>query len=231
MSTPRVETEDIKNALSLDLDFLEKVHAVVDIETLSTENNAAVYAIGVVIFPASASPSDIIEDLSAKVVCETEMGGLFDVFPSKIPKFRILLNPLLQSKFASIEQQGLKFTLQTNKEEYLASLCTSWETSKALATLSEILKGYKVVTVWANDPSFDMVILKSLEKATNSENSIPYLKEASLRTARLLLAGLGQKKRTSAQDLGLSGAHNSVNDCIIQAYDILRLLSLFKDRK
>lgn len=238
MTTPQETqpTDSFRERLNITADKLQATHAVIDIETLDQSRNSAVYAIGVLIFPMSAMPEDVIKEREAYVVdsIEATTKAAFNRAVAEIPKFRFLLNPLLQSGKTSVSLSTVKFGLEHNSEELLASVQTTWTTEEALLALDRLMSSYNISGLWANDPSFDCVILSNLAKAFSvkeyeyKNSFMSFRRECSMRTVRLCLNLLGMEKRTSPEKLGLSGIHNSINDCIIQAYDILRFFSMFK---
>lgn len=135
--------------------------AMIDIETLSTEPDAAVIAIGTVIFTETT-------------IIDTQ---------------EILINPVLATGHRS--KPTMEWWENQNsetREKMMSGTSAPWV---AYSQWLEFLLPHPVKEIWANAPSFDLSILRSSFKACGLDFPLHYSKERDFRTLTALARGLG----------------------------------------
>jgi hypothetical protein len=166
-------------------------HLMVDIETLSTKPNAAILSIGAVGF----HPTTVIESP---------------------PWFYIEVDP---------ESMGSEFNREPATLDWWAKQAHqptgSTPIQEALNNFLNFLSSKKWCAIWANSPSFDLVILKSAFELCGLVWPLPYYIEHDVRTVNNLLLTKQQK---------IKPTHHAIHDCqgqilrVQQGYSLLAAL-------
>ena len=164
---------------------------MIDIETLSTEKNAAIISIGVAAFTMQEG----VIDSEGYYLDMKHVHGHID--PATVRWW------MGQSESAREVSFGGRHT------PYAAALA-----------LCAFFERHKPSAVWANSPTFDSVILgnwwKGVTHGPLPAFPIPYKLERDVRTIRALAKELGIPETEWA-----GVAHNPVDDCCNQARDVI----------
>ena len=171
-------------------------HVMVDIETLSTKKNAVIVSIGAVRF----DPRATLEE------------------PVKLPNWFYSIVGVPSQQHRHIEPSTLSWWFKQNesarKAVEEALVCREHYTA-ALDRFAEwLLVGGEPQAIWANSPSFDLVILRDAFENTELRGSTPrtcpwsFRAERDFRTLRRLFPGTGS---------GACNAHNALADAAWQA--------------
>lgn len=160
--------------------LIEFPDLMVDIETLATTPNAAIIAICAVPFNANIGNTDL------------------QYFYEEINHDSLELFDHCENTITWWSQQTMPMPKGT----------TSIKT--ALKSLEEYLKKQPYQTIWANSPSFDLVILKNAFSKFNLTWPIPYWAEQDVRTARHI-----------AKLPKITNSHHAYKDCINQIQTVV----------
>lgn len=165
---------------------------MVDIETLSTANDAAVIAIGLVIF----NNQDILDSRE------------------------ILLDPQLSP--GSRDLPTLEWWSRQDPGVYRKMTSGTLLPHDACQKFIDFTSLYPVKHLWANAPTFDCVILRSLFKTCGKDFPIHFSKERDFRT----LTYLAKRKGISWDSAYANrAAHDAVSDATAQAQAVQIILS------
>jgi hypothetical protein len=171
---------------------------MIDIETLSTEPNAFILSISAIKF-------DIV---TGKEIAH------FDAIIADNQNKR------------SISKSTMDFWMHpANNSVYNNTQSREkWQLNFALCALNKLIGEDDFV--WANSPSFDLVILKNAYAQYGIKSNIDFRNEMCLRT----LNNLFPKVRKNMENIGTD--HNSLDDCRFQInclIEIMGMLDLLKD--
>lgn len=164
-------------------------HIMVDLETWSTDNNAGIISIGAVAF-------DPVKD-------------------TPFEKFHVGIDPLTWDKGSHISPQTILWWMRSENDHAL----THWQRLEktdlvsALAGFREWFERHgENVPVWANSPSFDLVILSNAFRRHGIDPPWNFYSERCYRTLRALYphAADAVKKDPAA-------VHTALGDAIYQA--------------
>lgn len=169
-------------------------HIMVDIETLSTKSNAFVTQIACVAFDDNY---EILGDF-----CRT-----IDIWKPQ--------------EGSHIDGKTVAFWQEQDSGVREKSLGGTVDPEDALADLFSWLCIYKVDTIWANSPSFDLVILNDMfDRLLPTHNNLPpFYKWRDVRTVKAVARDRG----VNFDDL--KPVHDALDDCNIQILTIKRALS------
>jgi hypothetical protein len=184
-------------------------HLMLDLETLSTDDNAVVIAIGAVVF----NDEHVVESLGWNLAFD-DMTGHFDA-----------------KTIAWWMQQSAEAQAVTFGGDRIAPWLAGSE-------LVELLRRHDIKTVWANDPHFDVTILKnwwerySVNAAAEAGLHRPriaypwpfaYNQPRSFRTLVELGEQLGFNSEMRGAARGMYVAHNAVEDAAAQARVVIAI--------
>jgi len=166
---------------------------MIDIETLDTSPDAVVLSIGAVLFNAH------------------EHERWADIEADKDRHFHQALNCTSQVSIGrTISVSTVFWWLDRSKAAQSALLNRQrFQVADVLQELNRFV--YGVQNVWANGPSFDLTILRSLYKDFEIEFELGYWQDRDYRTA-LTMAGMGRRKNKPEFMI----EHDPIQDCIFQ---------------
>lgn len=174
---------------------------MIDIETLSTEPNAAIASIGAVAFEFSK--------------------GVVDEFYQKID-----ITDSIKTGGA-IDGDTLKWIFNQSSE-MIAEISSGQTTVKnALNSLFDWVQSFDTYVMWANSPSFDLTIIRSA--ALRNEIDVPWMfwHERDYRTFISYASEFGfQRKYTSGHV-----SHNALEDSHNQAHELINAYKYMQDLK
>lgn len=164
-------------------------HAMIDIETLSTDGNAFITSIGVVLF---GSPGD----------------------PGHIHCMRVMnIDPWVDQSGSHICPDTIRWRQKQSEESKnpLRQPDTAYiSLSDAIIKLRQILDYYKVENVWANSPEFDLTIINNAAERLGLPAVTKYWQHRDVRTAKNLLEVYkGSKVEYPVR-------HDPISDCVDQ---------------
>ncbi len=208
--------------------------AMVDIETLSTDNCPVVYQIAaIVLHDLNATFIKYCNTVSAKsdALKYTVTKGDLNEFYSdlrqmnKLSSMSEFINPLtmLGDYRFEVSRSTCEFTFNQNKELVAKAVLSSNDLPTVLNNLSGLLNPFKnEVLVCANSPSFDSVIIRKLYEICDLENTaMSYFKEFDLRTLKHLTKWLSFPQLVIDETIE---RHDAYNDCLIQLTQMFHFL-------
>lgn len=136
-------------------------HMMLDIETMDSGPQSAVINIGARMF--------------------TNTG------PSK--GFEVFIDPARATKIGTVSDGTMKWWARQDAREQVFS--GKMDPTEAAHRLIEFAKEQRAETVWANSPSFDIVILRHMFSQVNMDFPFAYKQERDYRTMRELGTSLG----------------------------------------
>lgn len=176
-----------------------KINLMVDIETLGTRPTAPVLSIGACWFNIYTS----------------EIGETFERF--------IDLNDAC--RFTKIETEALKFWLTKDKPLIETNFFGKDRMGDALGDLREFYNSGNDACIWANSPSFDLVILENAyNKYLGSNVPWSFWKQRCTRTVCQLAQGKVSKPPAYAN----KGSHTPLGDCIHQARYVSKMFQALR---
>lgn len=166
-------------------------HLMIDLETLSLQPNAVVFQAGVVVFDETGNMSTKIRyDLD--ILPQIMIGRHFDPETQKWWMEQPASSWVARNRF-SVNQ----FIFETNR----------------------MIEEFDIRFVWANSPSFDCVILRSLAKEFAVDLKWDFRSEMDVRTLKSMNGILGlppEEKRETT--------HDSLKDCIDQVLKVVHYM-------
>lgn len=176
-----------------------ELHMQIDLETLGTNDNCLVIQAAFVVFDPTST------------------------YINKNASRNFLLDVREQKAKRDIDLDTLIWWLKTNPQ-LLASLLTTDQRTPVrdfLTCLNETIWNLNIQGIWANSPSFDIDILKTLYKQAGHDiqNAISFRKERDVRTIKALAnVGIPETEAEMAKrGYEVGDVHNAYYDCIFQA--------------
>lgn len=182
-------------------------HAMLDIETLSTDNNAFIIQLAIKMFdplwltkqfdPQSANDSRPVEHM------------IFSLDVVNAPAMNIFLSPWIDQNGSHVDGNTVQWWQKQpwNVKEWFYQPDRMTKLSDALEDLKKFLTSNKVDYVWSRSPSFDITIVNNAAKRELGEPLIPFWKERDQRTLHALWETItGEKYK-------LDNSHNALDDC------------------
>lgn len=182
-------------------------HAMLDIETLSTDNNAFIIQMAIKMFDPlwltkQPEPLDL-KDFNSIEHMILSM-GIDDA-----PAMNIHLYPWMEQKGSHVDGKTVQWwqSQPWNVKEWFYQPDRMTKLSDALEDLKKFLTSNKVDYVWSRSPSFDITIVNNAAKRELGEPLIPFWKERDQRTLHALWETLTGKKYK------LDNSHDALADC------------------
>lgn len=173
------------------------LHCMVDIETLDTAFSAVVLSVGAVVFDDDFKP---VSQFYAKPDLRQQQAIGRTVSASTVEWWK------RQSRL--VREEAIGPAGRKDAKEVV------WDLTAFLAEVDEL---------WANPPSFDVVILNSLSKDLGiGKEVVHYRKTRDVRTVKAL-AGMSAHKSHP-----IMLAHHPIHDCLAQIEDLKTYLSRIK---
>jgi hypothetical protein len=170
---------------------------VFDIETLSSEYNAAVIGVGVA------------------AILDGKRAPRFD--------FEVLIEPIIAAQYGAVDPKTLEWwNQQPTKLQAWAGTMPEEEAIDRFNTWVNSLGYQPEVRTWGNAPAFDLVILRNLWKRNSKEWPFHFRTERCFRTALWLardLYGASVDKRYAPPEL----QHLPLADAIVEAEILIEI--------
>lgn len=170
-------------------------HAMVDIETMSTEPNAAIVSIGACLFDMYNQDQKITDVFNVRISLESNQSLNRDISASTVMWW------MRQSKEA---QASLTKEPISNLKHALTQLRMWLDNASP-----------KVTRVWAKDPDFDVVILSNAYKSIGDRWPLQYFMSRSVRTIIEVAY-----PEDDMPDLRVGTHHDAADDAITQALQV-----------
>lgn len=164
------------------------MHMMLDIETLALETKAVVFQIGVVVF-------DLKGDMPVKIRYD------IDVLPQ-----------IMAGRIVDPETQKWWMTQDRNSWLQIDTISCI----RAINEMNDVFEENKVQFVWANSPSFDCTILRSLAKDFQCNLAWDFRSEMDVRT----LKTMNSIARLPAAD-PMETTHDALKDSIDQVRKVV----------
>ena len=203
----------------------ERIHAMIDIETLGTKTNSIIRDISIVLFtfvPDSKKALDAITYVPSYL--EQVQSGCFTKTDATVEWWRSrATNPDLPESASYYAEQILRPLGSGNKAEYVFQEPTSEEISKAFTSILSKVTG----EIWCKGPSFDIAILNHYFDSLGCVNPLDgyYRKFRDTRTFMDIPKMLGIKDTTPAPII----SHQAFDDFIAQIKELQRAYSIIAD--
>ena len=176
---------------------------MIDLETLDTEPSAVILSIGACEFDRETG--DIGRTFYKKVSMESCMKAGLTMSASTIKWWMEQSDEARKEAFSG--STHLKLAL--NKLNYWINPVAGWRKRMPSKKL-----------IWANAPSFDMVIIRNAYRAVDLKCDLPHFRyERDVRTLKALYPSV------KVSEVGT--AHNALDDCIYQSKLVAALLAVF----
>lgn len=182
-------------------------HAMLDIETLSTDNNAFITQIAIKMFdPLELTKQK--EPLDIKNFNSLEHMMLSIPVP-ETPAMNMFMFPWDEQKGSHVDGKTVQWWQKQpwNVKKRLYQLDEMMKLIDALEDLEWFLAAHKVDYVWSRSPSFDITIVNNAAKRERGNPLIPFWKERDQRTLHALWETLTGKKYK------LDNSHDALADC------------------
>lgn len=166
-----------------------ELHAMLDIETLSTDSNAFITSICLQTF----NPNKM---------------GVTDE-----PVFVDMYDPWAEQEGAHIDPNTIKWRqrqAEISKTELRRRPNEYSDLKDSLTRLAKFVEEHNIKIVWANSPSFDCTIINNAARRLIGKPIFPYYAERDVRTVKHLLETIGGKP------VELHNNHLSVTDALNQ---------------
>ena len=157
---------------------------MVDIETLSSQSDAAVIAIGLCLFDEK------------EIIDSTE----------------ILIDPVLAPGHR--DPDTYRWWCEQDSQVFNRMLSGDLPPWNACGAMAQVIEEWNPKTLWANPPSFDIIILRNLFRVYNIEFPIHYTKERDFRTMKAFAKQMGIDYSAPYDE---RTAHDAESDAICQA--------------
>lgn len=167
-------------------------HLMIDLETLDIIHSAVVFQAGVTIFN---------EDGSMPVRRRFDIDVLPQIMAGR-----------------TMEKSTQEFWMGREKKIWERSANDVFSVETFFLELSEIVDEWKPRTFWANSPSFDMVILRSLAKDFDVDLPWDFRQDMDMRTLKQMFRMLGHHFEPT------ENSHNALDDTISQASMTARMM-------
>lgn len=187
------------------------MHVMIDIETLGTSPNAVILQIGAVAFNTAGMDSEGI-NYNVSVLDQLAINSSID-------------SGTIGWWFDTVTPDARRSVLI---RENIVSLADALDNVNAYITKcfgSD--KPKKSNKVWANSPSFDLVILRNAMQACGIEPAWKYYQEADVRTLRYIC---DEQLNVNTVDKYVGVAHNAVDDAHNQALSVIFFLESIQER-
>lgn len=182
-------------------------HAMLDIETLSTDNNAFIMQIAIKMFDPlqltkQPEPLDLKDFNSIEHM--TLSMGIDDS-----PAMNIHLYPWMEQVGSHVDGKTVQWWQQQSwkVKKWLYQPSEMTKLVDALEDLDGFLTEHNVDYVWSRSPSFDITIVNNAAKRELGKILIPFWKERDQRTLHALWETLTGKKYK------LDNSHDALADC------------------
>lgn len=167
-----------------------ELHAMLDIETLSTDNNAFITSICLQTFyPNKTGTTDE-------------------------PVFTAVFDPWVEQEGSHIDPNTILWRQRQNdasKSELRRRPREYHNFKEAFERLAKFVDHYNIKVVWANSPSFDCTIINHAALRTLGKPIFPYYAERDVRTVRHLLeVATGKKVELNNNHLAITDALNQI---------------------
>ena len=186
----------------------KKTHVMLDLETLSLEQNAVVTAIGAVVFDPFTGETDPLPFYTR-----------LDIFPQLVVERAVDIETI---KWWKTQHEALK--QQSNDP----TVSTVEALNRLLAWMSTYIDNFDNICLWGNGKEFDNVILRNLYKDMDITFPLPYWADMDVRTITQLI-DYDDVKINAGDFKGVK--HHPLDDCNYQVKLVYEGLKLIKGLK
>lgn len=175
-------------------------HLMVDIETLSTDQNAFITELTAIVF----------DPINGYVISSMTR----------------VLDPWTEQKGSHIDGRTIQWRQQQDTQKLRWDRHSYHTLEESLLDLQALIERDKPSKIWANDPTFDIVILNNAAKRELGRPVFTdYYKECSVRTAKFAL------EVARDEFIKLNNDHHSDHDCLNQIEVVAKFMDLIYDAK
>lgn len=178
---------------------------MIDLETLDTRPSAVVFQVGVLVF------KDVLGgDTRGNIILEKKIFHLD------------ILEQIMAGR--TVDQDTVLWWAEQNPDAWRRHPDDIRRTDYTFKEISRMYGEHGVGCLWANSPSFDCVLMRSLREDLDIQWEFPSFREdMDLRTVKRLFQMKGRKMETS----GKATTHNALQDCEDQFHDAVHYLCEF----
>ena len=178
---------------------------MIDLETLDTRPSAVVFQVGVLVF------KDVLGgDIRGNIILEKKIFHLD------------LLDQIMAGR--TIDPDTVQWWRSQNSDSWHRHPDEITKTGHMFQEINRLCDEHEVDSLWANSPSFDCVLMRSLRESLKIEWQFPsFRKDMDLRTLKKLFQMKGRRMGSS----GKQTTHNALSDCEDQFHDAVHYLCEF----
>ncbi|HRD17192.1 MAG TPA: 3'-5' exonuclease [Methanothrix soehngenii] len=180
---------------------------MIDLETLDTRPSAVVFQVGVLVF------KDVLGgDIRGNIILEKKIFHLD------------LLEQIMAGR--TIDPETVQWWRAQSADSWHRHPDEITRTGHMFQEINRLHEEHKVGSLWANSPSFDCVLMRSLRESLKIEWQFPSFREdMDLRTLKRLFQMKGRRMETS----GKKTTHNALSDCEDQFHVAVHYLCEFSN--
>jgi hypothetical protein len=179
-------------------------HIILDLETLSTENNALILSIGAVLIDSDSLC--IVEHFYETIDLKSSMEFPFHISSSTLEWWFNQSKEAIGSTFLTTRNRFSVLEVLTHFHNWCKNINGPW-------------------VIWGNSDSFDCTILENAYKIVNLTCPFNYLQFRDFRTMRALFAHL---KNIDDEDTDLI-LHNALDDAKWEAKYLIQIIKVLKE--
>lgn len=178
---------------------------MIDLETLDTRPSAVVFQVGVLVF------KDVLGgDIRGNLILEKKIFHLD------------ILDQIMAGR--TVDLETVRWWRAQSADSWHRHPDEIIKTGHMFQEINRLYEEHKVGSLWANSPSFDCVLMRSLRESLGIPMKFPTFREdMDLRTVKRLFQMKGRRMESS----GKTTSHNALKDCEDQFHDAVHYLCEF----
>ena len=178
---------------------------MIDLETLDTRPSAVVFQVGILVF------KDVLGgDIRGNLILEKKIFHLD------------ILDQIMAGR--TVDLETVRWWAEQNPDSWHRHPDEITKTGHMFQEINELYVKHEVRSLWANSPSFDCVLMRSLRESLKIEWQFPSFRDdMDLRTLKRLF----QMKGRGMESSGKTTSHNALKDCEDQFHDAVHYLCEF----
>lgn len=178
---------------------------MIDLETLDTRPSAVVFQVGVLVF------KDVLGgDIRGNLILEKKIFHLD------------ILDQIMVGRTFDLET--VRWWKSQNSDSWHRHPDEITRSGHMFQEINRLHEEHKVGSLWANSPSFDCVLMRSLRESLKIQYEFPAFREdMDLRTLKRLFQMKGRK----VDSLSKNPSHNALKDCEDQFHNAVHYLCEF----
>lgn len=178
---------------------------MIDLETLDARPSAVVFQVGVLVF------KDVLGgDIRGNLILEKKIFHLD------------ILDQIMTGR--TVDPETVRWWKSQSADSWHRHPDEITKADDMFQEINELYVKHEVRSLWANSPSFDCVLMRSLRESLKIEWQFPsFRKDMDLRTLKMLFQMKGRRMESS----GKQTTHNALSDCEDQFHVAVHYLCEF----